>query len=55
MTDLFSRSAAGFSQCKTYRYWLTRHWADELEFPTLAWILLNPSTADAAFLTSETS
>ena len=37
-------SGAIFSECNQYRYSLTRRWADG---PTQAWIMLNPSTADA--------
>jgi hypothetical protein len=36
--------AASFSRDRRYRYSLTRHWA---EGPTVAWVMLNPSTADA--------
>ncbi len=36
-------SDAIFSKCKTYRYSLTRRWADG---PIQTWIMLNPSTAD---------
>ncbi len=38
------RSTATFSPCRTYRYTLKRVW--DAELPTLAFILLNPSTAD---------
>lgn len=45
------RRTAVFSECGTYRYLLTRCWSlDEADEPTLgdvAWIMLNPSTADA--------
>lgn len=33
------------SECGTFRYWLRRQWDSAL--PTLAFIMLNPSTADA--------
>lgn len=33
------------SDCGKYRYWLTRAWDDER--PTCAFVMLNPSTADA--------
>src|SRR5438874_3143651 len=46
MTVLTIRRAAGFSACGRYRYWLTRTW-DERR-PALCWLMLNPSTADAA-------
>lgn len=36
-------SVALYSPCETYRYRLTRRWGDA---PTLAFIMLNPSTAD---------
>jgi hypothetical protein len=39
------KSAAGLSDCGTYRYWLTRTWDDDK--PVLCWVMLNPSTADA--------
>src|SRR5436309_12719716 len=38
--------AAGFSRCGRYRYWLTRTWDDAR--PAVCWLMLNPSTADAA-------
>lgn len=47
-TPLFSveqHKSAAFSRCGTYRYELTRTWDEEL--PTVTWIMLNPSTADA--------
>ncbi|MEU8139034.1 DUF1643 domain-containing protein [Streptodolium elevatio] len=37
--------SAVLSQCGTYRYELTRHWAPG---PVVGWVMLNPSTADAA-------
>lgn len=42
--DLGDRTAR-LSACGRYRYELTRRWADG---PTVLWIMLNPSTADAA-------
>ena len=36
-------SEAVYSPCETYRYALTRRWA---EGPGVLWIMLNPSTAD---------
>lgn len=38
-------SGAVISDCGLYRYELTRSWDDEM--PTLEWVMLNPSTADA--------
>lgn len=38
------KSAAGFSTCGTYRYWLRRTW-DESREPVV-FLMLNPSTAD---------
>lgn len=38
----YGRSAA-LSPCERYRYRLDRRWA---EGPTIAWVMLNPSTAD---------
>lgn len=35
---------AVISNCGSYRYSLTRRWSNE---PTLMWVMLNPSTADA--------
>lgn len=40
-----STSDACISPCGRYRYWLTRRWSDA---PLLAWVMLNPSTADAS-------
>lgn len=45
MSDLFFDGDAGFSACQRYRYWLTRVWNRTL--PVVAWVMLNPSTADA--------
>lgn len=51
MSDLFSemtdeeRSGAILSACGTYRYHLWRRWNPDL--PTMCWVMLNPSTADA--------
>lgn len=42
--DLFQRSYAVISDCGRYRYSLGRRWGDG---PTCAFIMLNPSTADA--------
>ena len=39
------RSGAVLSACGTYRYHLWRRWNDLL--PTMCWVMLNPSTADA--------
>jgi len=39
------RSSAVFSECRLYRYQLTRTWNPRL--PKLVWCMLNPSTADA--------
>ena len=41
----FHQSTASFSRCRTYRYSLLRTWDDRA--PSVCWILLNPSTADA--------
>ncbi|MCQ0969281.1 DUF1643 domain-containing protein (plasmid) [Paracoccus sp. TK19116] len=41
--DGATRSSALYSACETYRYALTREWA---EGPRLVWVMLNPSTAD---------
>lgn len=37
-------SDALFSECGSYRYWLSRDWADS--GPVLGWLMLNPSSAD---------
>ncbi len=39
-------SGAFLSPCGTYRYWLERRWDETL--PACAFIMLNPSTADAS-------
>lgn len=44
MTDLFQISSAAISTCGTYRHWLRRRWDIG---PTMGFIMLNPSTADA--------
>ena len=41
-----ARSGAVVSDCGKYRYRLTRRWSDG---PTLTFVMLNPSTADADF------
>src|SRR5262249_62207047 len=46
MTVATLRCAAGFSRCGRYRYWLTRTW--DAARPAVCWLMLNPSTADAA-------
>jgi len=46
MTAETLRRAAGFSRCGRYRYWLTRTW--DAARPAVCWLMLNPSTADAA-------
>lgn len=46
MTDLFVISDAVLSPCEQYRYLLSRQWSEN-EKPTVLWIMLNPSTADA--------
>lgn len=38
------QSEAVFSDCESYRYSLTRVW--DAALPRLAWVMLNPSTAD---------
>lgn len=45
MDDLFNTGAAEISDCGRFRYALTRRWSDG---PTALFIMLNPSTADAA-------
>jgi hypothetical protein len=44
MPDLFLHHSAVFSPCGRYRYHLSRIW--DHNRPPLAWIMLNPSTAD---------
>ncbi len=52
--DLFERAYTGvcrdalISSCTHYRYWLKRWWADDAGSPWACFIMLNPSTADAA-------
>jgi hypothetical protein len=46
-TSLFGEATATFSPCLTWRYNLTRRWADG---PLLRFIMLNPSTATAFVL-----
>ncbi|WP_313522440.1 DUF1643 domain-containing protein [Shinella sp.] len=45
MSDLFQASSAILSDCGQYRYRLERRWDSGL--PLVAFIMLNPSTADA--------
>ena len=45
--SLFDQTGAVFSSCEKYRYRLWRHWEKNGK-PTLAWILLNCSTATAS-------
>lgn len=44
----FLESGATFSRCNRYRYRLWRVW--DYDLPTVAFIMLNPSTADASKL-----
>lgn len=37
-------SSAEFSECRSWRYSLTRRWADG---PLMVWVMCNPSTGDA--------
>jgi hypothetical protein len=47
MTTLFGESqSAVLSDCKQYRYSLTRCW--DQDKPGIVWIMLNPSVADAS-------
>lgn len=43
---LFDEATATFSESRTYRYCLTRQWRPE-PAPEMAFVMLNPSTADA--------
>lgn len=45
MSDLFMQSDAILSECGRFRYALKRKWAAG---PTMTFIMLNPSTADAS-------
>lgn len=38
---------ANLSGCGKYRYWLRRSWDSTFTLPTVTFIMLNPSTADA--------
>lgn len=38
---------AQLSECSKYRYWLSRCWDSTGTLPTVTFIMLNPSTADA--------
>ena len=44
MSESLVKKTAVISDCKKYRYRLTREWADG---PLLVFVMLNPSTADA--------
>lgn len=43
-TDIFTKSDAKFSECRTYRYMLVRRWAESGGLCNF--LMLNPSTAD---------
>lgn len=43
MSNLFRDAGATFSPCRRYRYRLWRFWSDA---PPIAFVMLNPSTAD---------
>lgn len=45
MSNLFSKSSAILSECRKYRYFLSRIWGDGGKY--LGWVMLNPSTADS--------
>lgn len=44
LLDHVLTTSGSFSECRTYRYDLTRTWDDTLQH--VLWIMLNPSTAD---------
>ena len=45
MKNVYTSKSAVISECGRFRYVLTRRWADNL--PTMIFLMLNPSTADA--------
>lgn len=45
MSEATIKKTAGLSDCRRYRYFLTRRWEENA--PSVAWVMLNPSTADA--------
>lgn len=53
-SNMFERAYTGvcrdamISNCTRYRYWLKRWWSDDQDSPWACFIMLNPSTADAA-------
>ena len=46
--DLFTAGSAEISDCGRYRYSLVRAWNLERRRHRVAWVMLNPSTADAS-------